>query len=113
MKAAPSVPVGFLHDAEDLKPLNYMLYRWPDPSEVTVVRSLVVGERLMFARLFRRPGQGVLVMNALIPGISEEFGVRVDGCFRLPQESKIMRRPTTRGHAKDLARNRVHQELHF
>ena len=83
MKAASSVPVCLFENAEHLEAPDYVLYREPDPSEVTVVRSLVVGERMVLAHLLRRPGQGVLVVNALIPDVSEEFGFGMNGDLRL------------------------------
>jgi len=108
VKATPSVPVCFFENAEDLEPPDHVLHGQPASSEVAIAHSLIVGERVMLARLLRRPGQGMMVVNALIPGVSEEFGVRVDGRLRLPQESKIMRRPSAGGNAEDLHGDRMH-----
>ncbi len=111
VNAASSVPVRLFENAEDLEPSAHMRYREPDPSEVAIARSLIVGEWVVLAGLLRRPGERVLVVNTLVPGVSEEFGVGMDGRLRLPQESKIMRRSATCGHAEDLAGDRMHQEL--
>jgi hypothetical protein len=113
VKPAPSVTIHLLEDAEDLEPPDDMLHRQSDLGQLTIVSPLGVGQRVKLAGLLRRPGVGMLVLNALIPSIREQFGVGVDGRLRLPQESKIMRRPTTRGHAEDLMRDRMDQELQF
>ena len=90
-----------------------MLHGQFDLSESSVIGACGVGERVMLAGLFRRPGERVLVLNPLIPSVSEEFCVGMDGRLRLPRESKIMRRSATRGDAEDLARDRMNQELQF
>jgi hypothetical protein len=90
-----------------------MLHRQSESGQSAVVIPVGIGERVMFAGLFRGPSQAMLVVNALIAGVGDEFGVRMDVGLRLPQESKIMRRPTTRGHAEDLARDRMDQKLQF
>ena len=113
VKTAPSVPIGFLQDMEDLEPPDDMLYGQSHLSESSVVGPLGVGERMMLAGLFRRPGVRMLVLNALIAGVGEEFGVGMDRGLRLPQESKIVRRPKARGNAQDLSGHRMHQELQF
>ena len=102
VKAAPSVPIGFFEDAEDLEPTNDMLDWQPDLCELPIADSLLVGERVVLAGLLRRPRERMLVLNALIAGIGDEFGLRVNGRLRLPQELKVMRRPTTRGDTEDL-----------
>ena len=113
VESAPSVTVRFLQDAEDLEPPDEVLHRQSYPRQSTVVCPLGVGERVLLAGLLRRPGVRVLVLNPLIPSVGEEFRVRMDGRLRLPQESKIMCRPAARGHAENLARDRMHQELQF
>lgn len=55
----------------------------------------------------------MLALNALIPGVSDEFGLWMDGRLRLPEESKIMRGSTTGGRTEDLTGDRMHQELQF
>lgn len=96
------MPIGFFEDAEDLEPTNDMLDWQPDPCELPIADSLLVGERVVLAGLLRRPRERMLVLNALIAGIGDEFGLRVNGRLRLPQELKVMRRPTTRGDTEDL-----------
>ena len=113
VESAPSVTVRFLQDAEDLEPPDEVLHRQSDPRESAVVRPLIIGQWVECAGLLRSAGGGMLVLNPLIPGVGEEFGVRMDGRLRLPQESKIMRRPAARGDAENLARDRMHQELQF
>ena len=86
VKAAPSVPIRLLQDAKHLNPPDDMLHRQPDPSELPVPGSLFVGERVVLAGLLRRPAERMLVLNTLIAGVGDEFGVRMDGDLRLPQE---------------------------
>lgn len=113
VEAAPSVAVRFLQDPEDLEPPDHVLHRQSHPRESAVVRPLIIGQWVEFAGLLRGAGVGMLVLNALIAGVGEEFGFRMDGGLRLPQESKIMCRPAARNDAKDLARDWMHQELQF
>ena len=110
VKPAP-VAVGSLQNAEDLEPPYQVLYGQSCPCQLTIVCPLGVGERVMRAGLLRSPDVRVLVLNPLISGVSEEFGVRMDGRVRLPQESKIIRRPAARSHTEALARYRMNQEL--
>ena len=67
----------------------------------------------MLARFLGCPGLRMLMLDTLIAGVSEEFGVGMNGGLRLPQESKIMCCPATRGHAEDLGGDRVDQKLQF
>ena len=90
-----------------------VLHRQSHPRESAVVRPLIIGQWVKFAGLLRGAGVGMLVLNTLIPGVGKEFGVRMDGGLRLPQESKTMRRPAAGGHAEDPVRDRMHQELQF
>ena len=113
VKSASSMTISFLQNSKDFEPPDDMFHRQSDLSESSVIGACGVGERVMLAGLFRRPGVRVLVLNPLIPSVGEEFRVRMDGRLRLPQESKIMRRPAARGDAEDLARDRMHQELQF
>ena len=78
------MPIRLLENAEDLEPPDDMLHGLPELSEVAVAGSLVVGERVMLAGLLRRPSKGMLVLNALITSVSEEFGVWVDEGLRRP-----------------------------
>jgi hypothetical protein len=64
------MPIGFPEDAEDLEPSNDVLHRQPDPGEVAVADSLVVGERVVLAGLLRGPGVGMVVLNNLTAGSS-------------------------------------------
>ena len=105
--------IRFLQNSKDFEPPDDMFHRQSDLRESSVIGACGVGERVMLAGLFRRPGERVLVLNPLIPSVGEEFRVGMDGRLRLPQESKIMRRPAARSDAEDLARDRMHQELHF
>jgi hypothetical protein len=111
VKAAPTVPIRLLEDAEDLEPTNDMLDWQPDPCELPVAGSLLVGERVMLAGLLRGPHERMLVLDALIAGIGDEFGLGVNGGLRLPQESKIIRCATTRGGTDDLRSDRMDQQL--
>ena len=113
LEPAPSVAVRFLEDAEDLEPPDNVLHGQPDPIELAVAPSLVIGKRMMLAGLLRGPSERVLVVKTLLPSVSEEFGVGMDGGLRLLQESKIMHRPTARGDAEDLRGERMDQELQF
>ena len=90
-----------------------MLYGQPDPSEVAITRSLIVSERVRLAGLLWGPSERMLVINALIARVGEEFGLRMDGGLRLLRESKIVRRPSAGGNAKDLRGERMDQELQF
>ena len=113
LESASSVAVRFLEDAEDLESPDNVLHGQPDPSELAVAGSLVIGKRMMLTGLLRGPSERVLVVNTLIPSVSEESGVGMDGGLRLPQESKIMHRPMARGDAEDLRGERMDQELQF
>ena len=113
MKAAPSVPIRLLEDAEDLEPPNDVLHGESDLGQSTIVSPLGVGKRVMLARFLGRPGVGMLVLNPLIASVGEELGVGMDGRLRLPQESKIMCCPATGHHADPLRGDRVDQKLQF
>jgi hypothetical protein len=113
VKAAPSVAIGFFENAEDLESPDHVLYGQPEPSEVAITRSLIVSERVMLAGLLWGPSERMLVVNALIARVGEEFSLRVDGGLRLSQESKIVRRPSAGGNAEDLSGERMDQELQF
>lgn len=78
-----------------------------------IVSPLDVAEGVMLARLPRDAGERMLMLDTSVAGVSEEFGVGMDDCLRLPQEPKIMRRPAARGDAEDPARDRIYQELQF
>jgi hypothetical protein len=84
VKPTPSVAIRLLKDAEDLEPPDDVLHGESDLGQSTIVSPLGVGERVKLAGLFRCPGGGMLVLNALIPGIGDEFGVRVNVGLRLP-----------------------------
>lgn len=113
LNAAPSVPIRLLEDTEDLEPPDDMLHGQSHLRALTSVSPLGLHERVILARVLRRPSERVLVMNPLIPSVGEAFGVRINLGLRRLQASKIMRRPTTRGHAEDLARERMDQALQF
>ena len=84
VKPAPSMAVGFLEDAEDLEPPYDMLHGQSHLCQSTIFSPLGVGERVMLARLLWGPRVSMLVLNALIAGVSEEFSVGMDGRLRLP-----------------------------
>ena len=77
VKAALSVAVGLLEDAEDLEPPDDMCHRQSDLSESAVVRPLIIGQWMELTGLLRGAGVGMPVLNPLIPSVGEEFCVRM------------------------------------
>ena len=90
-----------------------MLHGQSHLRQLAIIIALGVGQRMKLAALLQCPGMRMLVLNTLISSVGEEFGVGMDGSLRLLRESKIMRRPATRGNAEDLSGDEMNQELQF
>lgn len=103
--------IRFLQHSKNLEPTNDMLNSDSEACQSKIFCFLCRSELAFLARLVRCTAQRVLVLNALIASIGNQFSFRVNGGLGGSKETQVMRGASPSGNAENLMGDWMHQQL--